>query len=59
MYVTAIQLYLTLTLGIFGISPAWCESCGEMYPEETLAWCEYDDGTAGYTCLECVEHWHE
>lgn len=59
---------ITAMLASLGLSPVWCDSCGEMYFEGDLEthvfeeWHEYDHGAeiVAYTmdiCPTCVDYW--
>lgn len=49
--VTAKMFPIILMLGVFGINPVWCDSCGEMYVEN-LTLC---DTCFAMVCDYCVE----
>ena len=75
MKVATMKLFLTLILAQLGITPAWCESCGEMWEAHQLEahvfeeWHEHEDENGGthyeieaYTldiCPVCVDYWTE
>lgn len=64
--VAAMKLAMTLALAPFGVTPAWCDFCGEMYQDTQLKthvfeeYHEYDHGfeVEAYTmdvCPWCVD----
>lgn len=62
MYVTIMQVLLTIVLFPFGITPEWCDCCGEMYQLEQMEYCFYVDHNEeeheGYLCPFCVDYWN-
>lgn len=55
------KLILTIILGFFGITPKWCDCCGEMYQKEQMKYCIYidhnEEENEGYLCPICFDYW--
>lgn len=41
MKVALVKLALTLALGLFGLTPYWCDSCGEVNLADDCWYCDH------------------
>lgn len=54
MFVAIKTAIIAAALGIFGIDPVWCDSCGEMYAEG-MTMCDICDATICHACAKDYE----
>lgn len=48
-----VRFILTIILSLLGYVPAWCDSCGEMYPADEMTYTHYTYHGKAYEGLLC------
>lgn len=51
-YVAFMKLIITSVLAIYGLTPFWCDSCGETYLDSDMIVCE---NCGAYICEICAD----
>jgi len=55
MHVQFMQYIITAVLAMYGLTPAWCDSCGESYLSDQMTYCDCCGATICPVCDDLYE----